>query len=402
MSTVRLGATDPSGGERDRLSVSARPLTENRNMEAFLRLVADGWSPCDCHDRVLPTRGRGRHGPIVATGPERAPGVVLRLPGDRGHWKPAAPASAGSRRAEVTSGRRRDPRRRPGRGEPSCAAPALSSSRRTCPAMRAAEGSRCAPRSPGLLTSARDTAPARHPESRDQLLRGGAGRRAWAPAGLIGTRHHLHAAQTGSKRSPPVKYVSSRSPLPRGESDRADRRAARRARRLLAVGLNPGRQPASRRRARIAARGGAALALIASTPAPPPPGHWAVDPTRAAADQANAVTSSTCSCISSAAAFRRRGAGAPSDGVWWSRATCSPPPCRSRTGRAVPAYTGLGDPAPRSAQIFRGGMALVLDDFRSLAVHGGAAGGCRRCRSRTRGGGAMGGDRPAPAGLPPI
>ncbi|HEU4401132.1 MAG TPA: oxidoreductase, partial [Candidatus Polarisedimenticolia bacterium] len=44
--------------------------------------------------------------------------------------------------------------------------------------------------------------------------------------------------------------------------------------------------------------------------------------------------------------------------------------------RATLLYTGLGDPglAKERLEIFKGGAALVLDDFRSLVVHGGPGG----------------------------
>jgi hypothetical protein len=47
--------------------------------------------------------------------------------------------------------------------------------------------------------------------------------------------------------------------------------------------------------------------------------------------------------------------------------------------RAVLVYTGLGDAAlPKERlEIFKGGAALVLDDFRALEVHGGPGGSVR-------------------------
>jgi predicted dehydrogenase len=231
----------------------------------------------------------------------------------------------------------------------------------------------------GTPTSARDTA-RRHGIPRAATSLAEALDDAQAPLVLIGTRHHLHAAQTLEALAA-GRHVFVEKPLCLAESDVAPIvGAARRARRLLAVGFNRRYSPLSRRaREVIAARRGPLLALYRVNAGALPPGHWAQDP-----DQGGGRIVGECGhfvdlllYLVGAPLHAVEARALPSDGVSVVASDSFTATLSFADGsRAVLAYTGLGDPSlPKERlEIFRGGMALVLDDFRSLAVHGGAGG----------------------------
>src|SRR5262249_25586054 len=110
-----------------------------------------------------------------------------------------------------------------------------------------------------------------------------------------------------------------------------------------------------------------------------PPGHWVHDP-----DQGGGrVLGECCHFVDlllhlvAAPLASIEARALPSDGVAVVRGDSFAATLSFADGsRAILTYTGLGDPGlPKERlEIFRGGMALVLDDFRSLAVHGGPGG----------------------------
>ena len=197
---------------------------------------------------------------------------------------------------------------------------------------------------------------------------------------LVGTRHHLHASQTiDALRA--GKHVLVEKPLCLVEDDIDPiLREARRARRLLAVGFNRRYSPVARRAREILSRlDGPAVALYRVNAGRVPAGHWTQDP-----EQGGGRVIGECCHFVDLLLFLLGGpvrsvrAGAlPSDGVGVVRSDSFTADLELAGGsRAVIVYTGLGDTAlPKERlEIFRGGSAIVLDDFRSLTVHGGVGG----------------------------
>jgi predicted dehydrogenase len=248
------------------------------------------------------------------------------------------------------------------------------------PAMRAAGGFALRSVVAGTPTGARDTARRNGiPKAATRLAE--VLDDAQAHLVLVGTRHHLHAAQALEALSA-GRHVFVEKPLCLLESEIAPLvAAARRARRLLAVGFNRRYSPLARRaREVIAARRGPMVALYRVNAGALPPGHWAQDP-----DQGGGrIVGECCHFVDlllhlvGAPLESVEARALPSDGVSVVLSDSFAATLSFADGsRAVLAYTGLGDASlPKERlEIFRGGMALVLDDFRSLAVHGGAAGG---------------------------
>jgi predicted dehydrogenase len=248
------------------------------------------------------------------------------------------------------------------------------------PAMRAAGGFAMRSVVTGTPTSARDTA-RRNGIPRAATRLAEVLDDAQAHMVLIGTRHHLHAAQA-LEALEAGRHVFVEKPLCLEEGEIAPLvAAARRARRLLAVGFNRRYSPLARRaREVIAPRRGPMLAVYRVNAGALPPGHWAQDP-----DQGGGrVVGECCHFVDlllhlvGAPLTAVEARALPSDGVSVVLSDSFAATLSFADGsRAVLAYTGLGDPSlPKERlEIFRGGMALVLDDFRSLAVHGGEGGG---------------------------
>ena len=358
--------------------------TENRNMEAFLRLVADGRvSVRPLIDRVLPIEAAGSAYELIAgDAPDRPLGVVLRYSGAAAaSAAPAASAAAARPAAAVpppddieTLAAEAGPV-----GVVLCGAGTFVKSAHL-PALRAAGGFALRSVVAGTPTSARDTA------RRNGIPKAATGLAevlddAQAQLVLVGTRHHLHAAQAREALEA-GRHVFVEKPLCLAESEIAPLvGAARRARRLLAVGFNRRYSPLARRaRAVLAARRGPMLALYRVNAGSLPPGHWAQDP-----DQGGGrIVGECCHFVDlllhlvGAPLDAVEARALPSDGVSVVLSDSFAATLSFADGsRAVLAYTGLGDAAlPKERlEVFRGGMALVLDDFRSLAVHGGAGGG---------------------------
>ena len=364
--------------------------TENRNMEAFLRLVADGRVTLrPLIDRVLPIEEAGAaYDLIAAAGPERPLGVVLRYPGTVA-GTPALPTATAPAGATAPHASAAPHAARPDDieilppdtatiGVVLCGAGAFVKSAHL-PAMRGVGGFALRSVVAGTPASARDTA-RRHgiPKAATRLAE--VLDDAQAPLVLIGTRHHMHAAQAIEALAA-GRPVLVEKPHCLVESDVAPIvDAARRARRLLAVGFNRRYSPLSRRaREVIAARRGPLCALYRVNAGALPPGHWAQDP-----DQGGGRILGECGHfvdlllhLIGAPLTAIEARALPSDGVSVVLSDSFAATLSFADGsRAVLAYTGLGDASlPKERlEVFRGGMALVLDDFRSLAVHGGAGG----------------------------
>ena len=371
--------------------------TENRNMEAFLRLVADGRvSVRPLIDRVLPIEEAGTAYELIAgAGSDRPLGVVLRYSGAaaasvRSAAPSAVAASSAAARpaapAESTAADTIPPddvetlaAEAGPVGVVLCGAGAFVKAAHL-PALRAAGGFALRSVVAGTPASARDTARRNGiPKAATALAE--VLDDAQAQLVLVGTRHHLHAAQAREALSA-GRHVFVEKPLCLVESEIAPLvEAARRARRLLAVGFNRRYSPLARRaREVLAARRGPILALYRVNAGALPPGHWAQDP-----DQGGGrVVGECCHFVDlllhlvGAPLDAVEARALPSDGVSVVLSDSFAATLSFADGsRAVLAYTGLGDAAlPKERlEVFRGGMALVLDDFRSLAVHGGAAGG---------------------------
>jgi predicted dehydrogenase len=198
---------------------------------------------------------------------------------------------------------------------------------------------------------------------------------------LIGTRHHLHAEQAREalRRG---KHVLVEKPLCLDETEIGPLLdEARRARRLLAVGFNRRYSPlALLARAALDRLRGPALAVYRVNAGPLPAGHWLHDP----AQGGGRILGECCHFLDlllfllSEPLVSVEARALPSDGVGVVGGDSFAALLGFGGGsRATLVYTGLGDPGlPKERlEIVRGGAAIVLDDFRALAVHGGPGGG---------------------------
>ncbi|MFQ5878388.1 MAG: bi-domain-containing oxidoreductase [Acidobacteriota bacterium] len=193
---------------------------------------------------------------------------------------------------------------------------------------------------------------------------------------LIGTRHHLHAAQA-LEALRAGKHVLVEKPLCLDEAELDALLAeARRARRLLAVGFNRRYSPLTERLREVLSRlSGPVLAVYRVNAGAVPRAHWTQDPEQGG----GRILGECCHFVDlllhlMGGALVSVEAGAlPSDGVDVVRSDSFAARLDFACGsRGVLVYTGLGDPGlPKERlEIFRGGSAVVLDDFRSLAVYG--------------------------------
>jgi predicted dehydrogenase/threonine dehydrogenase-like Zn-dependent dehydrogenase len=193
---------------------------------------------------------------------------------------------------------------------------------------------------------------------------------------LIGTRHHLHAAQaSGALRA--GKHVLVEKPLCLDETDVAPLlEEARRSRRLLAVGFNRRYSPLVRRLREVMSRlPGPSLVVYRVNAGALPAGHWLQDPE----EGGGRVIGECCHFVDLlihllGESVGRIGAVAlPSDGTAVIRSDSFSAHLEFNGGsRATLIYTGLGDASlsKERLEIFKGGTAIVLDDFRRLTVHG--------------------------------
>ncbi|MCZ6694903.1 MAG: Gfo/Idh/MocA family oxidoreductase, partial [Acidobacteria bacterium] len=193
---------------------------------------------------------------------------------------------------------------------------------------------------------------------------------------LIGTRHHLHAAQAGAALRA-GKHVLVEKPLCLDEADlKPLLEEAARARRMLAVGFNRRYSPFAIRIREILARlSGPTLAVYRVNAGPLPAGHWLQDPE----EGGGRIVGECCHFVDLLLHLLGEdleSIGAvvlPSDGSTVVRSDSFSAQMEFSGGsRATLIYTGLGDPSlPKERlEIFRGGTAMVLDDFRRLDVFG--------------------------------
>ena len=194
---------------------------------------------------------------------------------------------------------------------------------------------------------------------------------------LVGTRHHLHGPQA-LQALRAGKHVLVEKPLCLEESEIAPiLDEARRARRLLAVGFNRRYSGIVRRAREVLARlPGPALVVYRVNAGALPPDHWLHDPLQGG----GRIVGECCHFLdlilhlTGGGPLRSVQATAlPSDGSRVVHGDSFAALIELAGGsRAVLAYTGLGDPGlPKErVEIFKGGAALVLDDFTRLGVCG--------------------------------
>ncbi|MGH9750999.1 MAG: bi-domain-containing oxidoreductase, partial [Candidatus Polarisedimenticolia bacterium] len=197
---------------------------------------------------------------------------------------------------------------------------------------------------------------------------------------LIGTRHDLHAVQAREALAA-GKHVFVEKPLCLEETDLEPiLEEARRRRRLLAVGFNRRYSVLSRRlREALDHLEGPALAIYRVNAGRLPAGHWALDP-----GVGGGRLLGECGHFLDLLLFllrapltEVRAAALPSDGIRVVGSDSFAATLGFADGsRALLAYTGLGDPGlPKERlELFKQGAAMVLDDFRSLQVHGAPGG----------------------------
>jgi len=367
--------------------------TENRNMGSFLRLVADGRVRLrPLIDRVLPLEEAGAAYDLIAgVGGERPLGVVLRYPD--GPAPPAGmPAPAGGSPAETVAGDAAAPAGRAAGADPIdplppgtatigvalCGAGAFVKAAHL-PALRAHAGFTVRAAIAATPVSARDTA-RRHAIPRAATRLAEVLDDEAVQLVLVGTRHHLHAAQA-LEALEAGRHVLVEKPLCLDEREITPIIAtARRARRMLAVGFNRRYSPLVRRTREVLARlDGPLVATYRVNAGALPAGHWALDP----GEGGGRILGECCHFVDlllhlvGSPLTMVEARALPSDG---NRVVCSDSFVATLGfadgSRAALVYTGLGDPglAKERIEVFRHGTALVLDDFTALTVHGGPGG----------------------------
>lgn len=363
--------------------------TENRNMGAFLDLVRDRRVAVrPLIDRVLPLdRAEEAYTLIASAGEDRPLGVLLSYGhatesgAGTGGGPPAV--SAGGPEAGTAAGDKGDPIDRLAArdaeiGVVLCGAGAFVQAAHL-PALRRTPGMAIRAVVTATPKSARDTARKAGLERAGTDL-GAALADPGASLVLVATRHNLHAAQAQAALSAGC-HVLVEKPLCLDEAEITPLLdEARRARRLLAVGFNRRYSPLARRAREVLERlPGPAMAVYRVNAGRLPAGHWAFDPEVGG----GRIVGECCHFVDLLLYLvgdgleRIEARALPSDGrsVVQSDSFAA---TFSFTGgsRAVLIYTGLGDPGlPKERlEIFKGGAALVLDDFRALHVHGGPGG----------------------------
>ena len=360
--------------------------TEERNLEAFLRLVQDGsvqvrplidlvvplLSASEAYERIAPTEGPRPLGVLLRYGVSAGAGTVAAGEAAGRRSVPTKPAPAAAAGQEI------DP---VGAGEIGvlvCGAGAFVRAAHV-PAIR---------RVPGVAVSAVVTgspASAREAQRRLGIERAGTDLRDMlardpSPLVVVGTRHHLHAEQA-LEALQASRHVFVEKPLCLDESEIDPLlEEARRARRLLAVGFNRRYSPLSvRMREALDRLSGPSLAVYRVNAGALPAGHWTQD----RAIGGGRIVGECCHFVDLLGYLLRapleevEAHALPSDGAGVVQGDSFAATLHFADGsRAVLAYTGLGDPAlPKERlEIFKGGAALVLEDFRALHVHGGPGG----------------------------
>lgn len=364
-------------------------FTLNRNMESFLDLVRAGRMALrPLIDRVVPLAQAASAYEAIGsdTGGRRPIGVLLRYATTE--ERPGAAASEASRaeapaRREIPFDPIADGSRDVGVGV--CGAGSFVKSVHL-PALKRARG-----------FAVRGIATASPLNARDTARRFGAGRATTDLAEiladdsidlvLIGTRHHLHAPQA-LQALRAGKHVLVEKPLCLDEAEIAPLlQEARRSRRLLAVGFNRRYSAVVRRAREVLARlQGPALFSYRVNAGALPPDHWLHDP----AQGGGRIVGECCHFLDlilhlsgGGPLLSAQAAALPSDGSRVVRGDSFAAILNLADGsRAVLAYTGLGSPElPKERlEIFKGGTALVLDDFTRLGVSGPTGGSLELAR----------------------
>ncbi|HXU10611.1 MAG TPA: Gfo/Idh/MocA family oxidoreductase [Candidatus Binatia bacterium] len=370
--------------------------TLNRNMAAFLELLRDGRVRVrPLIDRVFPLDEAAAAYEAIdrETTGERPVGVLLRYPAAPETGGADGATATGSGQASSETGRDTSPRGRPG-GDAPHALERLSAAGPIGVGVVGAGEFVKAVHLPllrrhrafqlrGLATTtplnARETARRFHIETAttdaQDLLRDPS-----IDLVLIGTRHDLHAPQA-LQALRAGRHVLVEKPLCLDEAEVTPLLdEARRARRLLAVGFNRRYSPLARRAHEVLGRlTGPALLVYRVNAGRLPASHWQQDPVRGG----GRILGECCHFIdlilylAGADLLAARATAVPSDGVGVVNGDAFAATLDLRGGsRAVLVYGGLGDPGlPKERlEIFKGGAAIVLDDFVRLTVHGGAGG----------------------------
>jgi predicted dehydrogenase/threonine dehydrogenase-like Zn-dependent dehydrogenase len=352
--------------------------TEQRNMAAFLRLVQEGRvllrplidavlplaSASEAYERIAARSGTRPMGMLLDYGTASSQAASIA--------RPEAPAAASLVAVDI------EPAGPGDLGVILCGAGAFVRAAHL-PALRQLPGVGIRAVVAGTPTGAREAARRLGVAEAGTDLGVLLGREA-SPLVLIGTRHHLHAEQVLQALAA-GRHVFVEKPLCLEEEQVTPiLDAARRARRLLAVGFNRRYSPLAKRlRESLDRLSGPALLLYRVNAGALPAGHWAQDPV-----QGGGRILGECCHFMDLLLFLARAPvtgiearALPTDGSAVVQGDSFAATIAFADGsKAVLAYTGLGDAGlPKERlEVFRGGAALVLDDFKSLAVHGGPGG----------------------------
>ena len=361
--------------------------TEERNLQAFLRLVQDGsvrvrplidlvvplLSAPEAYERIAAPQGERPLGVLLRYGAGSATESASTATAEARTCAPAGPVTPMSR-----SGQEVDPVAGGSFGILLCGAGSFVQAAHV-PAIRRLPGAALQAVVTGSPSSAREASrrlgiAQAGTDLREMLARD------TSPLVLVGTRHHLHAGQALEVLEA-GRHVVVEKPLCLEESEIEPLlEAAQSRRRLLAVGFNRRYSPLSlRMREALDRLTGPALAVYRVNAGSLPPGHWVQD----RAVGGGRIVGECCHFVDLLQFLLRAPIGEieaqalPSDGAGVVLGDSFAATMHFADGsRAVLAYTGLGDPAlPKERlEIFKGGAALLLDDFRALNVHGGPGG----------------------------
>jgi predicted dehydrogenase len=367
--------------------------TENRNLGAFLALLADGRVSVDVlTDRMFPLADAPDAYRAIAgeTAGEAPLGVVLEYPAEQGRADRRAPRLPGSPDTTGPAAAAIEPLPAAagaigiglcGAGHFVRAAhlPAIRAAREF--ELRAVTTSKPA----HSLEAARRYAIASAAADLGEMLEDEEVRLI-----LIGTRHHLHATQAREALAA-GKHLLVEKPLCLEEGELGPLlAAARSARRLLAVGFNRRYSPLARRAREVLDRlPGPALAVYRVNAGLLPADHWVHDPDIGG----GRIVGECCHFLDlllhliDEPLIGIEAQAVPSDGATVVGSDSFAALLTfARGSRATLLYTGLGDAGleKERVEIFKGGSALVLDDFRRLLVHG-APGGSMHLRQQDKG-----------------
>ena len=353
--------------------------TEQRNLEAFLRLLQDGSVRVrPLIDLVVPLGSAPEaYERIAAAEGPRPLGVLLRYSTGETGTSAAAPSMVPGP-APAAARQEIEPIAKGDLGVLLCGAGSFVRSAHVAAIRRLPDSVLC-----GLVTGS--PASAREASRRLGVERSGTDLREMlarddAPLVLVGTRHHLHAEQA-LEALRAGRHVLVEKPLCLEEAEIDPLlETARSRRRLLAVGFNRRYSPlATRMREALDRLSGPALAVYRVNAGALPAGHWVQDRTVGG----GRIVGECCHFVDLLQFLLRapvagiEAQALPSNGAGVVQGDSFAATLLFPDGsRAVLAYTGLGDPSfPKERlEIFKGGAALWLDDFRALHVHGGPGG----------------------------